>query len=255
MRSPGSSSLAAANAAPTLPSAAPSHVVVVVLDRAASTKRAAAGGESYLDALIASGAAFDRSVGAGHVPQADLLALFSGSTHRLSSDACQSPFDGPNLAQQLIDAGKSFSGFSAGLESAAYRGCATARGYRRSLAPWANYRALPPELNQPLAAFTLAAPDFAALPTVSFVVPGAGDHAPRRALVDPFVRWAQQHDGLLIVTGEDGAPTAFVGPMIKPGRYAEHVDPYRLLRTIEDLYGLPPIGMAVARAPISDVWN
>jgi acid phosphatase len=238
---------------PPLP-AAPSHVVVVVLDHGAIPRRTASRGTPYLDSLIAGGAVFSRAVAVGRTGQANLLALFSGSTHRLHSDECQLPFDGPNLAQQLIATGRSFIGFSSGLPATGYRGCTSAAGYRRSHAPWANYRGLPADIGRPVSVFT--ATDFDALPTVSFVIAKVRDDAALRALIDPYVRWAQQHDALLVVTADgDAVPTVFVGPMVKPGRYAEHVDAYRVLRTIEELYALPPIGRAVALAPISDVWS
>ena len=41
--------------------------------------------------------------------------------------------------------------------------------------------------------------------------------------------------------------------MVTPGEYPERIDHYRLLRTIEDVYGLAPLGESAAAEPIRDV--
>jgi hypothetical protein len=43
--------------------------------------------------------------------------------------------------------------------------------------------------------------------------------------------------------------------MVRPGRYSEHVDHYRVLRTIEDFYGLPHAGLSGSVTPITDCWR
>ena len=43
--------------------------------------------------------------------------------------------------------------------------------------------------------------------------------------------------------------------MVKPGRYGEPITHYNVLRTIENLYGLRPIGQAVHATPITNVWK
>ncbi len=49
--------------------------------------------------------------------------------------------------------------------------------------------------------------------------------------------------------------TVLAGPMVTPGEYPERIDHYRLLRTIEDRYGLVPLGESAAAEPIRDVWR
>jgi acid phosphatase len=76
-----------------------------------------------------------------------------------------------------------------------------------------------------------------------------------------LLAWADAHDTLVIITWDEGydegntIPTIFYGPMIKAGRYAERVDHYNTLRTIEDMYGLKPSGRAIAAAPILDCFR
>ena len=80
--------------------------------------------------------------------------------------------------------------------------------------------------------------------------------------LDPYVTWAFAHNSLLVVTwdeddssGGNRIPTLFVGPMVRPGTYAEHIDHYSVLRTLTALYGSAPPGLAATRPPIRDVWR
>ena len=74
---------------------------------------------------------------------------------------------------------------------------------------------------------------------------------------------ALAHDGLLVLTwDEDDAsaesnqiPTTFFGAHIVPGEYAEAVDHFRVLATLEAMFGLTPLGSAANRTPIEDVWD
>jgi acid phosphatase len=42
--------------------------------------------------------------------------------------------------------------------------------------------------------------------------------------------------------------------MVRPGRYSDPITHYRVLRTIEDLYGLPHAGHAADVPPIAGIW-
>jgi hypothetical protein len=77
-----------------------------------------------------------------------------------------------------------------------------------------------------------------------------------------YVTWAQNNNSLLIVqfdedqgTTSNHIATIFVGPMVKPGNYGEKINHYNVLRTIEDMYGLPHLGKTTTAAPITDVWK
>jgi hypothetical protein len=43
--------------------------------------------------------------------------------------------------------------------------------------------------------------------------------------------------------------------MVRAGSYTERIDHYRVLRTLEDLYGLRPTGNAANVAPITTIWK
>ena len=70
------------------------------------------------------------------------------------------------------------------------------------------------------------------------------------------------HDTLLVVTWDEGLDpdntiaTIFYGPkLVRPGRYAEPITHYTVLRTLETMFGLPPTGHAKEASPITDIWR
>jgi hypothetical protein len=80
--------------------------------------------------------------------------------------------------------------------------------------------------------------------------------------LDPYVQWAMKHNSLLIVTWDEDdrkdnnrIPTFFVGPMVKTMESVKKVDLFGLLRTLEDLYGLPYAGKSATAEPIADIWK
>jgi acid phosphatase len=244
-------------------------VVVAVFENKRYDKVAGNGSAPYLNGLMKRAAVFTDARGVAHPSQPNYLALFSGSTQGVTDDHCPIDVKGrPNLGRQLLDAGLSFTGYSEDLPKAGYLGCSHAK-YAAKHNPWVDFDNVPASANQPYSAFPA---DFAKLPTVSFVVPNlcndmhdcgtaTGDKWARSHL-DAYLRWADQHNSLLVVTFDenDGSPrnqilTFFAGAGIKPGVYPEPVDHYRVLRTLQAFYGLAPIGAAARTAPISDVWR
>jgi acid phosphatase len=222
----------------------------------------------YLTSLAQSGATFTDAHGETHPSQPNYLALFSGSTQGLTDDSCPQTFSGPNLAAELQTAGRTFAGYSEDLPGAGYTGC-DAGDYARKHNPWANFPDLPASVNQPYSALPA---DYSALPTVSFVVPNlcndmhdcgvaAGDSWARANLAD-YVTWAQQNNSLLMVTFDEDSGTSgnhiatmLVGPMVKAGPSDQRIDHYSLLRTLTEMYGLPPLGQAAAASPLTGIWS
>jgi acid phosphatase len=264
--SPSSSGGAGVAASGGLP--VPDHVLVVIFENEDAEKIVGGAQAPYLTSLAASGATFTDAHGERHPSQPNYLALFSGSTQGVVDDSCPQTFSGANLAAQLQAAGRTFVGYSEDLPSAGYTGCGIA-GYARKHNPWVNFPDLPAGVNQPYSALPA---DFADLPTVSFVVPNlcndmhncgvaAGDRWARGHLAG-YAAWAQQHNSLLVVTfDEDNGSSAnhiatiLAGSMVKPGTSGQRIDHYSLLRTVEDMYGLSPIGAAADAQPLAGVWR
>jgi acid phosphatase len=246
----------------------PEHVMVVIFENEDAQKIVGAAQAPYLTSLAKAGAEFTDAHGERHPSQPNYLALFSGSTQGVVDDSCPLTFSGSNLAAQLQAAGRTFIGYSEDLPSAGYTGCHTAN-YARKHNPWVDFPGLPESVNQPYSALPA---DYADLPTVSFVVPNlcndmhdcgvaAGDRWARDHLAG-YATWAQQHNSLLVVTfdedngsSENHIATLLVGSMVQPGTSGQRIDHYSLLRTLEDMYGLPPLGAAAKAAPLTGVWR
>ena len=268
----GTAACAADTAARHLPR--PDHVVIVFEENRAYTHIIGNMAAPYINTLANRGALFSRSFGVAHPSQPNYLAFFSGSTQNVADNACPHRFSGPNLASALFAAGLTFATFSEDLPGPGFAGCRHLN-YERKHNPAVNWQGVnvPPAANLPFAQFPA---DFARLPTVAFVVPnqdndmhnGAepdtiirGDQWLRMKL-DAYVRWADTHNSLLVVTwdeDDDSAgnhiPTIFIGPMVRQGVYAQRVDHYTVLRALFDLYGLPPVGNSASAAPLDYVWT
>ena len=197
--------------------------------------------------------------------QPNYLALFSGSTQGVSDDRCPYAFTTPNLASELIAAGLSFGGYSESLAAVGSSACRAPDGYARRHNPWSDFTNVPAEVSMPFTSFPT---EYSQLPTVSMVVPNVRNDmhggtmlradAWLRDQLDGYVQWALSHNSLFIITWDEASgnhiPTIFVGPMVQPGQYAERIDHYRVLRSIEEMYDLPPLGQTAEGEPILDVW-
>jgi phosphatidylinositol-3-phosphatase len=244
------------------------HVVVVVLENHGASQILGNPEAPYLNELARIGASFTDAHAVTHPSEPNYLALFSGSTQGVTSDGCPVSFDGPNLGAALLDAGRTFVGYAEGLPYDGFTGCASGR-YGRKHNPWVDFTNVPASSNL---AFSRFPSMYGGLPDVAFVVPdicndmhdcpvGTGDAWVQQRL-GPYVDWAKEHDSLLVVTFDEDESTEgnrivtlFAGAHVRPGDYSERIDHVRVLRTIEDAFGLPHAGTSAKVAPITDVWN
>jgi len=245
----------------------PAHVVIVIEENHTYRQIVGVPQAPYLTALARSGADFTNARGITHPSAPNYFALFAGRTVD-NGDECPAHGIAPtadNLGRQLIAAHDGYVAYSESLPSVGFTGC-WAGTYARKHAPWTLFTNVPPAAHQPLSALKT----YAALPAVTFIVPNvdhdmhdgsvrAGDDWFREH-IGPLVTWAKTHDTLVIVTWDEGydnansIPTIFAGPMVKPGAYAEPMNAYILLRTVEAMYGLPPLGRAAQAAAVTDAW-
>ncbi len=249
----------------------PAHTVIVMMENHSYGEVIGNPAAPFLNALAHRGALFTHSHAVTHPSEPNYLALFSGSTQGITDDSCPHLFTGPNLAAELFAAHHTFAGYSEGQPQTGAKVCAAGL-YARKHVPWVNFTSVPVSASKPLTAFPLGA--YGRLPTVSFVIPnlchdmhnsdcpvGTGD-AWVKASLGPYLSWARTHRSLLIVDWDenDGGPgnkipTIFAGPMVKPGNYPETITHYSVLRTIEYLYGLRPLGESALARPIMNVWK
>jgi hypothetical protein len=254
--------------------AAPDHVVIVIEENKAYSQIIGSRFAPYVNALAKMGALFTRSYAVTHPSQPNYLALFSGSTHGVTSNRCPVSVSGINLASVLASKGLTFRIYSESMPSIGFTGC-VAGDYVRKHNPVVNWQGtnVSSDMNVPFSKFRS---DYSSLPTVSIVVPNQlndmhdgessnsiarGDNWLRENIA-PYVKWAEANNSLLILTwdedddsGDNQIVTIFVGPMVRIGTYDTRIDHYSVLRTLVDLYRLEPPGMAANRAAIKGIWT
>lgn len=248
--------------------APPDHVVIVIEENHSFASIIGSSSAPYINSLAQQGALFTQSFAVEHPSQPNYLDLFSGANQGVTDDSCPHSFSTENLATELTAASQTFTGFSEDLPAAGSTVC-TSGAYAEKHAPWVNFTNVPATSNQPFTSFPT---DFTNLPTVSIVDPNLNDDMHDGTItqgdtwlqqhIDSYVQFAQTHNSLLIVTWDEDdnasgnqIATIFVGPMVKQGQFAETINHFNVLRTVEDLYGLTHIGGAATATPISDVWK
>jgi hypothetical protein len=170
----------------------------------------------------------------------------------------------------LIGAQDSFGGYAESLPSVGFTGCSSGP-YVRHHNPWVDFTDVPSADNMPFAGYFPT--DYTKLPTVSLVVPNlnhdmhdgtikSGDDWLQDNL-DGYVQWAKTNHSLFILTFDEGnnsgsqgnhIVTIFVGQQVMVGPFAETINHYNVLSTIEDMYGLDYLGNTSTAAPITDIW-
>nr|WP_167380244.1 alkaline phosphatase family protein [Mycobacterium scrofulaceum] len=248
----------------------PAHIVIVVEENRSESGIIGNKSAPFITALAAGGANMTQSFAETHPSEPNYLALFAGNTFGVTTDQCPvNAGAAPNLGSELLAAGYTFAGFAEGLPAAGSPVCSAGK-YARKHVPWANFTNVPPAYSLPFSAFPMG--DYARLPTVSFVIPNNDDnmHDGSIAQADTwlnrqlsgYANWAVANNSLLIVTfdEDDGGrrnqiPTVFYGAHVRPGNYAEQINHYNVLSTLEQMYGLPKTGYAASAPPITDIWG
>jgi acid phosphatase len=245
----------------------PDHIVIVVEENKSFQQIIGNKDAPYINALAQRGMLFTESYGITHPSQPNYLALFSGSTHNITNDACLLELNGDNLASMLLAKNLSFVSYSETMPETAYLGCMYG-AYMRKHNPLSNWLALA-KLNQPYFAFPQ---DFTKLPTAALVMPDqrndmhdgsvAQGDAWLAQNMERYAQWALTHNSLLIVTWDEDngsagnhIATIFFGAMVKSGQSAQHINHYTLLRAVSEMYGLPYLGYSADEKSISDVWK
>lgn len=246
----------------------PDHVILVMEENHSYSEIIGSSQAPYINSLADSGALFTNSFAITHPSQPNYLELFSGSTQGVTDDSCPHSFTTKSEERELLSTGYTFKGYSEGLPDKGSEVC-TQGEYARKHVPWTNFITDPAKFNLP---FTSFPGDYARLPTVSWVIPDLLDDMHNGTIaqgdawlqknLSGYLDWAMSNNGLLIVTWDedDGTEnnqvaTIFVGPMVKPGQYNERITHDNVLRTIEAMYGLKPLGNARGLKPITDVWQ
>lgn len=249
----------------------PDHVVVVIEEnRGFSQIMNMEHLASNINAFARRGMLFTQSYGITHPSQPNYLALFSGSTQEVTSNACGYSFSNDTLASALLDEGLSFASYAEALPEIGSLSCMSG-AYQRKHNPVTNWQGtrLPAEINLRFSDFPQ---DYSRLPTVAFVIPDQNNDMHDGSFesadawlathIEPYVDWAFKHNSLLILTWDEDngrennrVVTLLVGPMVKVGTSAQRIDHYSVLRTLLDFYKLPAIGASRDAQPIKGIWK
>jgi len=246
----------------------PDHTVVVIMENHQYSEVIGNPTAPYIASLRNEGANFTDSHAVTHPSEPNYLALFEGDTEGLTDDSCPHTYQAANIASVLLASGQTFLGYSESMPVLGYTGC-NSGNYARRHNPWVNYANVPATVNLTFNAFPA---DYSELPAVAYVVPdlchdmhdcsvATGDAWLAREL-DGYIQWTMNHNSLFILTFDEDNGTAanqiatiFVGPMVQSGEYPTHIDHYSVLRTLEEMYGVPPTGKAASADPITAIWK
>jgi len=257
--------------AATLPT--PDHIVVVVMENHAYSQIIGSSSAPYINnTLKAGGANLTQSYGLTHPSEPNYYMLFSGSNQGRTDDSCVSvgSINKPNLASELIAAGKTWGSYNEGLPSQGSTTCSSGK-YAQKHNPWFGFSNVPTNTAYTMTQFPT---DYTTLPKVSFVVPdlcndmhdcsvSTGDNWIKNKL-GAYATWAKAHNSMLVVTFDEDnrlsgnrIPTVFYGEHVVAGSStATTYNHYNVLRTIEDMAGLTAhAGNAATASDITGIWN
>jgi phosphatidylinositol-3-phosphatase len=255
----------------------PEHIVILILENHGYSQIINSSEAPFINALAndANSALFRNSYAIEHPSQPNYLDLFSGSNQGVRDDRflAKGPFITDNLGRQLIDSGRTFITYSEGLPYVGFNKAASGK-YVRKHNPAANWMGtgpnqIPATTNQPFTAFPST--NFELLPTVCCVVPNQNNNMHDGSIktadtwvskkLNSYIQWAKTHNSLFILTFDEDNDeennkivTIFTGKMVKKGQYSKTITHYSILRTIEEMYGLPFAGKAKKTSAISDCW-
>jgi hypothetical protein len=232
-------------------SAPPDHIVVVFEENHNYSQIVGNSAAPFINSLATQGTLFTNFYAITHPSQPNYFAAFSGSTQGVADDATHFFPTTTTLGGELQQAGKSFIGYGE-----------TGTGQEHS--PWLSFGDSQ-GMGQNFSQFPT---DFSQLPTVSFVSPSNLDNMHDGTIaqgdqwlntnLNAYANWAKTNNSLLIVTfdEDDGTaanhiPTIVYGAGAGAGLSYQYENLYGLLHTIENMYGLPALGVSASTPAMS----
>ncbi|MGH8047440.1 MAG: alkaline phosphatase family protein [Chthoniobacterales bacterium] len=224
------------------------HVVVVMLENH-SYAEIATGLAPYINGTLRpQGANITGGFGIQHPSQPNYYWLFSGSNQGIVADTPPiAPFiSAPNLQGALASAGRGFAGYLDAWTTGADLYTDTTN-YAVRHVPWLGFSNVPVNVSIPFTSFPQTSAGFAALPAVSFVIPGL-DHDmhnynstgsevsdPANSAIaitngdtwlqqniDAYFQWAKTNNSLLIITTDEDSTADWITPPLP----AENADAF-----------------------------
>jgi hypothetical protein len=254
------------------------HVVLVVFENHEATSIAGNPAAPTFNALARRYATLTDYTAVSHPSLPNYLALVSGSTHGITSDCTDCVVGAQSLADTLTAAGKTWKTYAEGLPYPGFTGGSAGR-YAKKHDPFLYFRNIADSRarRDRVVPFTQLARDLARrrLPDFSLIVPNLCDDmhdcsiatgdAWLKAHVAPILRSPEVAGGVVFVVFDEGTTdlggggrveALALGPTVGRGsRFAKATNHYGLLRTIEDAWGLPRLGLSRMATPIGGIWK
>jgi hypothetical protein len=247
----GALAIGAGGAARELPS--PAHVFVIVFENKDASQINARSAPTFT-ALGRRYARLTNYVALTHPSLPNYLALVSGSTHGITNDCTTCSVAGESIGDQLTRAGRSWVAYAEDYPSGP--------GFAKKHVPFLYFRRGATHV-RPLSRF-----DPQHLPDFAFVVPNLCHDmhdcsvATGDAWLSDFVTPLLGAPGtVLFVVFDEGTRGNHVvglalGTAVRPHAvFTRRVDHYGMLRTIEDMLALRPLGAAATARPITGIWQ
>lgn len=262
----------------------PDHVVIVVEENHSFGQIIGSTFTPYINSLMGQGALLTSFFAHHHPSQPNYIVMFSGERQGIINNECSENrplITNQSFGGQLIRNGLSFAGYAEDLPKVGASVCKSGKYVRRH-APWVNFADVPTLASIPFSEFPT---DFSKLPTVAMVIPNLNNDMhdvrcckTRRQRGDDWLKenlgayaeWAKTHNSLLIVTWDEDdkrsprvtkppanhVATIFVGESVKVNFKSDksytHLD---LLRTLQEMFGLPPLNGTSQAQIIDDIWR
>jgi len=254
------------------------HVVLVVFENHEATSIDGNPDAPTFNALARRYATLTDYDAVAHPSLPNYLALVSGSTQGITSDCTSCVVPARSLADTLAAAGKTWKTYAEDLPYPGYTGGSAGR-YAKKHDPFLYFRDVADSRarRNRVVPFNRLVRDLAArrLPDFSLVIPdlchdmhdcsvATGDTWLKTHVV-PLLHSHELRGGVVFVVFDEGTSdrggggridALALGPTVRRGsRFTKTTNHYGLLRTIEDAWGLPRLGLSRTGTPIGGIWK
>jgi hypothetical protein len=247
----GALAIGAGGAARELPS--PAHVVVIVFENKDASQINARSAPTFTS-LGRRYARLTDYVAVTHPSLPNYLALVSGSTHGITNDCTACSVAGESIGDQLTRAGRSWAAYAEDYPSGP--------GFAKKHVPFLYFRRGAGHVR------SLSQFDRQNLPDFAFVVPSLC-HDMHDCSVATGDAWLKKFvtpllgvpDTVVFVVFDEGTGSNHVAALVLGTAVLSHsvftrlIDHYGLLRTIEEMWGLPLLGAASSAQIITGIWR
>ena len=266
----------------SVPPSRTSHAVVVVMENKEYDDVLGSGEAPYVERLARRHAAPRSMYGIRHPSLPNYLALIGGDTFGIDENCTSCSVDEMTLPDQLERAGRTWRAYMQGVPRPCFKGSGHGR-YAKKHNPFMYFESIRDSTRgcNRVVPYTQLGRDLrrGQLPDFAFVVPDlcADTHdCPVRTgdrflegLVPSLLRSIGPR-GMVIVTYDEGTSdrgccgvarggriaTVVAGPDVRRGATGEgNYTLYSVLRTVEDFFGLPPLGKAADARPLDALFE